>query len=91
VSSATVTAGRTASARVARHRGVRPPRVVLAHVPDLTAALWIAPVAWAVYTSLRPYADTNRCGYVSLCGTYNFHNYTTSGRRRGCRTSSSTR
>jgi multiple sugar transport system permease protein len=38
--------------------------------------LWLAPVLWAVYTSLRPYADTNRCGYVSVCGAYNFHNYT---------------
>ena len=36
----------------------------------------LAPVAWAVYTSLRPYAATNECGYVSVCGSYNFHNYT---------------
>jgi multiple sugar transport system permease protein len=41
-----------------------------------TAALWLLPVLWAIYTSLRPYADTNSCGYVSICGKYNFHNYT---------------
>ncbi|HET7494761.1 MAG TPA: carbohydrate ABC transporter permease [Candidatus Limnocylindrales bacterium] len=37
--------------------------------------VWLLPLAWAVYTSLRPYADTNRLGYVSIGGTYNFDNY----------------
>jgi multiple sugar transport system permease protein len=37
--------------------------------------VWLAPLAWAVYTSLRPYEDTNRLGYVSIGGAYNLDNY----------------
>src|SRR4030088_1290546 len=40
-----------------------------------TAAVWLLPVVWAVYTSLRPYADTAERGYVSLPGVLNFQNY----------------
>jgi multiple sugar transport system permease protein len=41
----------------------------------VTAFLWLAPVLWAVYTSLRPYADTAERGYVSLPGVLNFDNF----------------
>ena len=41
----------------------------------LTAAVWLLPPAYAVYTSLRPYADTAEHGYVSLPGVLNFQNY----------------
>lgn len=37
--------------------------------------LWLFPLAWAVYTSLRPYSDTSALGYVSIGGTYNFDNF----------------
>jgi multiple sugar transport system permease protein len=37
--------------------------------------IWLAPLAWAVYTSFRPYEETNRLGYVSFGGEYNFDNY----------------
>jgi multiple sugar transport system permease protein len=39
--------------------------------------IWLAPLLWAVYTSLRPYADTggDPRGYVSVGGAYNFDNY----------------
>src|SRR5438105_8736547 len=40
-----------------------------------TAAIWLLPVAWAVYTSLRPYSDTAERGYVSLPGVLNLQNY----------------
>jgi multiple sugar transport system permease protein len=40
-----------------------------------TAAIWLLPPLWAIYTSLRPYADTAERGYVSLPGTLNFQNY----------------
>jgi multiple sugar transport system permease protein len=40
-----------------------------------TALVWLLPPAWAIYTSLRPYADTAQRGYVSLPGTLNFQNY----------------
>lgn len=37
--------------------------------------VWILPIAWAVYTSFRPYDETNRLGYVSIGGEYNLDNY----------------
>jgi multiple sugar transport system permease protein len=41
----------------------------------VTAAVWLLPPAWAIYTSLRPYSDTAERGYVSLPGVLNFQNY----------------
>jgi multiple sugar transport system permease protein len=41
----------------------------------LTAAVWLLPPVYAVYTSLRPYADTAERGYVSLPGELNIQNY----------------
>jgi multiple sugar transport system permease protein len=40
--------------------------------------LWLFPLVWAVYTSLRPYSDTggDPRGYVSIGGHYNFDNFT---------------
>jgi multiple sugar transport system permease protein len=40
-----------------------------------TAAVWLLPPVWAIYTSLRPYADTAERGYVSLPGVLSFQNY----------------
>lgn len=39
--------------------------------------IFLFPLAWAVYTSLRPYADTggDPRGYVSFGGAYNLDNY----------------
>jgi multiple sugar transport system permease protein len=43
----------------------------------LTALVWMIPLLWAIYTSLRPYSSTAECGYVSFfCGDYNLENYT---------------
>lgn len=41
------------------------------------AVVWIFPLAWTVYTSLRPYGDTagNARGYVSIGGAYNLDNF----------------
>ena len=39
------------------------------------AGLWLFPLAWAAYTSLRPYADTAANGYVSLPGVLSLDNY----------------
>jgi multiple sugar transport system permease protein len=75
VTSAAATAER-AAVRVARRRRLRLPRIGLHAFLIVTAALWLAPVLWAVYTSLRPYAATSECGYVSVCGDFNLKNYT---------------
>ena len=42
----------------------------------ITALVWLLPLLWAIYTSLRPYASTAVHGYVSIAGEYNFDNYT---------------
>jgi multiple sugar transport system permease protein len=39
------------------------------------AVLWIAPILWAVYLSLRPLAETNKYGYLSLPRSITFANY----------------
>ena len=43
--------------------------------------LWLLPIAWAVYTSLRPYDETARLGYVSVGGVYNLDNFITAWTR----------
>jgi len=37
--------------------------------------LWLLPLAWAIYTSFRPYAETAKLGYVSIGGEYSLANY----------------
>ena len=39
--------------------------------------IWLLPLAWALYTSFRPYEETNRLGYVSIGGVYDLSNYET--------------
>lgn len=72
-STAVATAG--TRVRVARRRGRRVSRLGLYGFLTVSAAIWFAPVAWALYTSFRPYGDTARCGYVSVCGSFNLDNY----------------
>jgi multiple sugar transport system permease protein len=55
----------------------RPPRIFLHCFLIGTCVVWIAPVLYALYTSLRPYADTQTHGYVSVGGHYNLSNFTT--------------
>jgi multiple sugar transport system permease protein len=41
----------------------------------LMALLWLVPLAWALFTSLRPKADTDKYGYFSVGGSFNFNNF----------------
>ncbi len=41
----------------------------------LMALLWLIPLAWALFTSLRPKADTDKYGYFSFGGSFNFNNF----------------
>ena len=69
----------TASVPVARERrrsAIRPPRIGLHLFLIFVAILWLAPVVWTLYTSLRPYSETAEKGYVSLPDTITFENYT---------------
>jgi multiple sugar transport system permease protein len=66
-------ASRTSTA--AKRRPLRLPRVGLHTFLIATAIVWLAPVAWAVFTSFRPYADTAKHGYVSIPHTLSIANY----------------
>jgi len=43
----------------------------------VVSLVWFLPLGWAVYTSLRPYADTggDPRGYFSIGGSYNLDNF----------------
>jgi multiple sugar transport system permease protein len=58
------------------------PRITLGRVGlhlflAFTAIVWLAPVAWAVFTSFRPYSDTAKHGYVSMPHSLGLNNYRT--------------
>jgi len=73
VTSATAAASRR-GAQV-RRRPIRLPRIGLHAFLVTTAIVWITPVAWAVYTSFRPYSDSSKYGYTSLPHTLSLDNY----------------
>jgi len=73
MTSATVAATRTKHA--VRRRRVRLPRIGLHVFLIVTAILWLTPVLWAVFTSFRPYSDTQQHGYVSIPHTLSLANY----------------
>jgi multiple sugar transport system permease protein len=58
-----------------RRQPLRLPRVGLHVFLVSTAIVWLAPVAWAVFTSFRPYSDTAEHGYVSVPHTVSLVNY----------------
>ncbi|HEY6875177.1 MAG TPA: carbohydrate ABC transporter permease [Candidatus Dormibacteraeota bacterium] len=59
-----------------RPRRVRPARVALHTFLIAMVVLWLFPLGWAVYTSLRPISDTILHGYVSWpAGGLSFTNY----------------
>jgi multiple sugar transport system permease protein len=39
------------------------------------AIMWLIPLGWSLFTALRPKADTDKYGYFSLGGTFNFDNF----------------
>ena len=62
---------------VAGRGRVRTGRIALQGFLIAISLLWLFPLVWAIYTSLRPYADTALRGYVSLPSTLNLDNYIT--------------
>ncbi|HEV2347809.1 MAG TPA: carbohydrate ABC transporter permease [Actinocrinis sp.] len=64
-------------------RRVRPARIVLHIFLATTALAWLVPMLWAVYTSLRPYSETQSKGYLSLPSTLNLQNYVNAWQQSG--------
>jgi multiple sugar transport system permease protein len=60
---------------VLNRRPIRPTRVALYLFLTFMAVTWLFPLLWAVYTALRPYADTLARGYISVAGTLNLDNF----------------
>jgi multiple sugar transport system permease protein len=54
-----------ASSSVSRRPGIRPARVLLHIFLIAMVVLWLFPLFWALYSSLRPISDTIRNGYLS--------------------------
>jgi multiple sugar transport system permease protein len=42
---------------------------------SVMAIMWLIPLGWALFTSLRPKADTDKYGYFSFGGLFNFNNF----------------
>ncbi len=64
----------TPKARGHRTR-IRPWKVVAEVFMFSCAVLWLLPVLFALYVSLRPIGETNKLGYVSLPKSLTFDNY----------------
>ena len=60
---------------VRRKAPLRASRVGLHVFLTLMALLWLLPVVWTVYASLRTYQDTSDHGYVSIAKDLTFGNY----------------
>jgi multiple sugar transport system permease protein len=60
---------------VTKKRGVRPGRIALHAFLIFISLLWLFPLLWTVYTSLRPYGDTAKNGYVSIAQNLSLDNY----------------
>lgn len=57
-----------------RHKPLTPARVVLQLFLVVTALLWLFPLLWALFNSLRDYAYTSTNGYASF-GGFTLKNY----------------
>jgi len=71
----TAATARIAGVGTVRRRPIRPRRLALYAFLSFMAVTWLFPLVWAVYTALRPYADTAQRGYISLPGTLEVNNF----------------
>ena len=56
-------------------RRLKPRRVALHAFLITMSIVWLAPLAWAFYISLRPFGDTIKNGYLSWPSSLSFDNY----------------
>ncbi|MPY58334.1 carbohydrate ABC transporter permease [Streptomyces spongiae] len=61
---------------VKKRTPVRPARILLHVFLAGTALAWLAPLLWAIFAALRPYAETSNKGYVSWPDKLTFDNFT---------------
>ena len=80
---AAVKGPRGGAASDARSRRVSWQRVALYGFLTAMALLWLFPLAWAVYTALRPFSETQAKGYISLPTTLTIENFTNAWEQGG--------
>jgi multiple sugar transport system permease protein len=73
----TLTATRARDSVHAQRRGITTGRLILHAFLITMVGVWLFPLFWAIYSSLRPIADTINHGYVSLPASLGFDNYVT--------------
>ncbi|MGJ5796413.1 carbohydrate ABC transporter permease [Streptomyces griseorubiginosus] len=66
----------TAGAPAKQRTPIRPARILLHTFLAVTALAWLAPLLWAVFAALRPYAETSNKGYVSWPDKLTLENFT---------------
>jgi multiple sugar transport system permease protein len=64
-----------ASRTPARRRPIRWSRIVLYSFLTFMAITWLFPLLWAAFTSLRPYGETLRQGFISFPSVLNLDNF----------------
>ncbi|MFQ4148600.1 carbohydrate ABC transporter permease [Arthrobacter sp. LAPM80] len=47
------------------------------------SVMWLIPLGWALFTALRPKPDTDKYGYFSFGGAFNFDNFVTAWTQGG--------
>ena len=47
------------------------------------SVMWLVPLVWTLFTSLRPKADTDKYGYFSTGGSFNFDNFANAWQQAG--------
>lgn len=47
------------------------------------SVMWLIPLVWTLFTALRPKADTDRYGYFSFGGRFNFGNFSDAWQQAG--------
>jgi multiple sugar transport system permease protein len=72
---ATTSAATSAVPRPVNRRRIRWPRVALYAFLTFMAVTWLFPLLWAAYTSLRPYGETLREGFISFPKVLSFDNF----------------
>ena len=73
----------TKPVKPAKVGSIRRPRYGIHLFLIVMSVMWLLPLGWAVFTALRPKADTNKFGYFSLGGSFNFENFVTAWNQGG--------
>jgi len=75
MSAVAIATGQATAASRAQRRRNRIRRAALYAFLTSMAVVWLFPLAWAMYTALRPFSDTQARGYISWPGVLTLDNF----------------